>query len=643
MFGIHETLNSFPSQDTIQSQPLALNRSNPATHKNEKCYGLKQRLRNELHNLIPIEVRYQVRKLLTVYKDGIRLEDFLETFEKYFMKELPLEYLSFYTLQDFLACIPRIAKIGVNDNGYSVVRLSSRSTSDTVPRSVPSKSDDVFELVCGNMKELKIESVDNDAKDDSFKKGGAINQEMFSKLNKEIVNDVSPDYSLPPKKKVVLDDEIKENFRQVLAFHPDGICPSSFTKEYFKIFGKPLLLSDYGFNNVMEVASLLPEIFKIIRSYKNDLLLYASNKIRQDKSKVTASYLYTTGSAIDNSIKLNVIKILNSVEKISIEDLEKVYKVEFQLKLPWSDLGYDDIELFIEDLIVNIPITLSHEKGTIFLSLNSKTYVTETSNLSQLPNEYGVDVVLPGEVYKNQPLPEILEQFIPVYVSDIDSPDQIWIQIEGKETTDALEILMTDLQKLYNSMESHKYKMPEKFCAVNNICAAIWPHNNDWHRAIISEVSDTNYVEVFYVDYGTRCKILKHFLRFLRRDFLSLPVQAIKARLSNLKPFNRIQWCEKVKHRLQELCINKSLTALITNTQLKDRISVCLCDVSGNIDIHINDTLITENLALFIDDAIYSDDSQTNLNSQYEIDNEIFEEDDEFCAKLNEAIQNVDI
>ncbi|XP_023218484.1 tudor domain-containing protein 5-like [Centruroides sculpturatus] len=611
---------------------------------------MKQRLRNELRNLIPIEVRYQVRKLLTVYKDGIRLEDFLETFEKYFMKELPLEYLGFYTLQDFLACIPQIAKLEI-DNGYSVVRLSARSTSDTVSRSVPSKSDDVFELACGNMKELKIESVDDDAKNDSFRKG-VVSQEKFSKLNKEIVNNVSPDYSFPPKKKMVLDDEIKENFRQVLAFHPDGICPSSFKKEYFKIFRKPLLLSDYGFDHdetmmevetMVEVASSLPEIFKIIRSYKNDLLLYASDKVQQDKSNMTASYLYTTSSSIDNSIKLNVIKILNSLEKISIEDLEKVYKMEFQLELPWSYLGYDNIESFIEDLIANIPITLSHEKGTIFLSLNSKTDFTETSNPSQLPNEYGVDVVLPGEVYKNQPLPEILEQFIPVYVSDVDSPDQIWIQIKGKETTDALEILMRDLQKLYNSRESQKYKMPEKFCAVNNICAAIWPHNNNWHRAIISEVSDANYVEVFYVDYGTRCNVWKHFLRFLQRDFLSLPIQAIKARLSNLKPFNGIQWCKKVKHRLQELCINKSLTALITNTQIKGRISVCLRDVSGDTDININDTLIIENLALFIDDARYSDDSQTNLNIQYEIDGEIFEEDDEFCAKLNEAIQNVDI
>ncbi|XP_023223785.1 uncharacterized protein LOC111625005 [Centruroides sculpturatus] len=153
--------------------------------------------------------------------------------------------------------------------------------------------------------------------------------------------------------------------------------------------------------------------------------------------------------------------------------------------------------------------------------------------------------------------------------------------------------------------------MPDTFVGIDHICAALWTDDN-WHRGIITGIPSKDSVEVLYVDYGTKCTILRTHLRFLKKEFMILPIQAIKGRLANIKPSNGRRWCEKSKSILLALCRDKPLAALVTNKKYKERISLCLCDVSDKDDLHINDALVREGLAILATDP--SEDENMLLN-----------------------------
>lgn len=410
-------------------------------------------------------------------------------------------------------------------------------------------------------------------------------------------------------------DNIKEEFRKILSFFPDGIWATDFMKEYAKITRKELHIMEMGFSSLMELISSFSDVFFTHRPNlcKDNWLLF---DINNPKTKSFKQEIKTNSNAslfntlkiddeppIDDFIKANILSILNMVkEEISLTDFEKLYKATCQVELPWANLGYDSIESFMVVLSDDIPLKLSTKGGKVFIS-SSVEETCGTINLMKFDdiNEIPQDVVLSGTSFTVQQLPQDISRYIGVYISTVDNPGQIWFQIRGKTTTEALEVLMEKLDVFYNGNEGKKYKMPDTSIEIDNICAALWTDDN-WHRGIITGIPSKEAVDILYVDYGTKGTIPKGYLRFLKKEFMILPSQAIKGRLSNIKPSNGRRWCDKSKHVLIDLCSDKPLVALITNTKYKERVSLCLCDVSNNEDLHINDTLIKEGLAVLTTD-----------------------------------------
>lgn len=76
--------------------------------------------------------------------------------------------------------------------------------------------------------------------------------------------------------------------------------------------------------------------------------------------------------------------------------------------------------------------------------------------------------------------------------------------------------------------------------------------NEGWHRAVVTEIVDLEHVEVFYVDYGTKCVVALKFCRYLHEDFALLPGQAVHAKLAGIVPVNSSRWYPEAGERLAE-------------------------------------------------------------------------------------------
>ncbi|XP_023231101.1 tudor domain-containing protein 5-like [Centruroides sculpturatus] len=621
------------------------------------CDNIKKTLRKELSNMFPVKLKTKIVELLHHLGGSIDLRNFSYAFKEYFGSDFPVENLGFRSLTECLMYIPDIVKLECIGSYYfvklnpnickptvatnnSLHKKSNSELSEPTPNTENFNLKPNFDFRINNSKTgnldtrencnkkinentvstlkvfdiLRLKAANSSAFQNSDRKEidnlESLKQNVGSSINKTKLFD-NIQSSVEKVNKLynfhkTLPNEIKKEFQQVLSSH-SGILASKFLSEYFKFTGKCFKLSDYNFFDIMELVFAFPEIFKVISLHneKNDWLLYACDEYEpknchKSNCLIECSQDYTDNSTFDSSLKENIINLIKYLKKISSDDFEKIYKNKFQSELPLARFGCDNIESFIFELSNSLPIELSFEGSTLFISLCSDYPCTETINpyIPELMNGIPQDSVIPGDKYTLQSLPEKLTDFISISVCDIDSPDQFWIQLKGKTTSESLKTLMENLQVTYNNKKNDKYQMPDDFVAEHNVCAVLWSFNNTWHRGIITKVLHKDQVEVFYVDYGTKCKVSKRSLRLLKKEFLSLPSQALKGRLSYVQPISGIHWSEKAKIRFSELCMDKELVALVTNTHFEDRISIFLCNITNNQNININDILIEENLAL---------------------------------------------
>jgi len=84
---------------------------------------------------------------------------------------------------------------------------------------------------------------------------------------------------------------------------------------------------------------------------------------------------------------------------------------------------------------------------------------------------------------------------------------------------------------------------------------------------------------------------------------MELPAQAIPARLTNLCPSGD-KWSLQAIKCFAQLVAHRIVMARITS--VSHLVSVCLCDTSGEDDVHVNDVLMTSGLALRLRDELVS-------------------------------------
>ncbi|XP_015587926.1 tudor domain-containing protein 7 [Cephus cinctus] len=126
-----------------------------------------------------------------------------------------------------------------------------------------------------------------------------------------------------------------------------------------------------------------------------------------------------------------------------------------------------------------------------------------------------------------------------------------------------------------------------------------------WYRVCISNIINEQIVTVYFCDFGDVSVLTLDKILPLTREFLELPYQAIRARLVGIKPTN-IDWSVEDCLRFQQLVVDRDFVSIVTESG-PDRLSPAdtvlglrLIDVSSDEDIFIDELLVDEGRALFI-------------------------------------------
>ncbi|XP_078259334.1 RING finger protein 17 [Rhinoraja longicauda] len=182
-----------------------------------------------------------------------------------------------------------------------------------------------------------------------------------------------------------------------------------------------------------------------------------------------------------------------------------------------------------------------------------------------------------------------------IMVTHINSPLDFYIQLI--DNVDLL-ILTRNMFELYNGKDANL----EILCpVVGQACAALFD-DGGWYRCQINGLPGHREVDVKYVDYGNTARIPATNIRKLKGDFLTLPIQALQCRLSDVEPVNTTEgWSDCVKERFEHLTLNKCMWCM-TCESLGNTLSVYLFDSTTQVNgtkSCINNILVEENLAYF--------------------------------------------
>ncbi|NWH61261.1 TDR15 protein, partial [Geococcyx californianus] len=124
------------------------------------------------------------------------------------------------------------------------------------------------------------------------------------------------------------------------------------------------------------------------------------------------------------------------------------------------------------------------------------------------------------------------------------SPADFSCQLQSK--LPELNQLMEQIQTYYKEHVS-PYKTGERACVVK--C----PKDGKWYRATVVQQISTNKVEVVFVDYGYRVRVLLEDLQAILPDFLTLERQAFRCGLKNVPlQTDLLNWSEEAHRRFEE-------------------------------------------------------------------------------------------
>ncbi|XP_059151478.1 tudor domain-containing protein 5-like isoform X2 [Physella acuta] len=427
---------------------------------------------------------------------------------------------------------------------------------------------------------------------------------------------------------------VQDNIREIISRRPKGIFCSRLPHEYKNFFDKELPFKTYGYNSVIEFVSDLPHIIRIEKPHpEGGWILHpaemSSNEstVKQESKEEQGSKLNYLGYIpVDENVKDAIAQVLClNPDGIPIEKFQDTFKEMTGKALDVGKYGCNGLKTLLHSLPDILYISINASDKTIvcpkmdhvprrFDKLLSQYQPTSLEQNMESAQQLPGDAVSPGCCFRAQPLPSLsVDRYIELYVSNVVSPSVFWVQVRGQATTVALEDLMDGLETVYFSKPCKDYQMTPKLAKRGMVCAVLFPEDGFWYRGIILGVKDNLY-EVYYVDYGNTCFLNIKQMRILKSKFMSLPAQAIRARLSHIQPANG-NWAPNARDRLLELCREKPLVGLVTSFK-EGVLSLCLSDTTGEEDVHINDLMVEEGYAKFVrDQPTMESDSHTQAPS----------------------------
>ncbi|XP_043486292.1 tudor domain-containing protein 7 isoform X2 [Polistes fuscatus] len=269
--------------------------------------------------------------------------------------------------------------------------------------------------------------------------------------------------------------------------------------------------------------------------------------------------------------------------------------------ISYSSVNTPLVEIFKriepDNILASINTTLVYEELERTIgdgNNNVKLRKRITSRVATNENDDVIKTLKPPKIAGNR-------EFFDVHVTMAANPGNFTVQpLDDKRS---LEAMMIELQKvcltnqgLCPTIESIKE---------GNFYAA--KHKDEhWYRVSAMNIIDENMVTVYFCDFGDVCILSLDKLQPLKGQFLELPYQAIKAKLVGIRPINK-DWSVEDCLRFQQLVLEKDFVSIVIDSTRDDKnpaetiLGLKLIDVETSEDIFIDQLLVDENRAVFID------------------------------------------
>lgn len=389
-----------------------------------------------------------------------------------------------------------------------------------------------------------------------------------------------------------LNPKVVSGFKRMFSNHPDGIWLKDFAEVYESETGQELRVGELGFSTLLQLLETCAGTLEVKRPVQGgDFMVCQVDRQRQPI--LEPRVLSTLESALRAS----------DSRGLSLDELLQAYQDLSGVPLSPSDHGFTR-QAFVLFLTGQLPV--------VYEPLGKGQFVLKWSDTGR---EDGGPVEAPPVARAPVASPPLLaygpfrvqeglldREYCPVYVSQVFSIHNFYVQLKGNDTSLQLEVLMNELETVYEGHSSDTQVVDERHIRPGFPCAAPYTYSDgssDWHRGMVVSVGqDPLSCKVLYVDYGTMAEVKKTMLRTLKDEFLVLPAQAIRATMGHLKPFSPSGWTAQSKSRFMDLVSgDRTLMCKVLERQ-GVAYSINLCDTTNDPDVHISDILVEEGHAL---------------------------------------------
>ncbi|KAK4287522.1 hypothetical protein Pmani_039409 [Petrolisthes manimaculis] len=404
-----------------------------------------------------------------------------------------------------------------------------------------------------------------------------------------------------------LPSSVVDVFRTIVKEN-QGIRFEDLLPEYEMRTGKRVDLSELGVNSLPDLVSQLSCIFKVWKRDDNHYVLY--------DSAILGSQLVRDTDGCEGSCSPLEFEERKTFSDDTIQRLKELIEEEYPSGLRIEELlgafrGFygvtlEDLnhELYgyksLEGLLRAYPnvVRLQESQGTVMVlsalglpheGMESSVALSRVARAGDFYQQLEVKKVFPAE------------KLVKVVVGEVYTPYHFWVILKGHHTSQALNDLMDCMYEFYGSRLGERYMLSQSAAVVGTPVVALYGQDTSYYRAIITaQEEDSKVIKLFFVDYGTvwHCNI--SFLRHLHYNFLTLPAQAVKASLSDIKPVERRStFGSHTSLRFRTMVENRGLDAQVMRYEIKEnKLHLELWDMSNDQNIRIGALLVQEGFAV---------------------------------------------
>lgn len=179
-----------------------------------------------------------------------------------------------------------------------------------------------------------------------------------------------------------------------------------------------------------------------------------------------------------------------------------------------------------------------------------------------------------------------------VILSDFLTPDHLFLQQPSHPTFNLLQRLDEYMITTYQYNDTPSVEDP----VVGIICAV--QRDEGWFRAIVTNIDQDN-CTVRLLDYGGFYVVPRTGLRQVKRDYMSVPFQAVECFLANVEPMNGV-WSQEANNYFREIAQKQLLQSIVVDYTVERIPKIHLYRIVNNQAVLINEELCISGFANWI-------------------------------------------